>query len=239
MPDRGDEGWGEVRAGRRREGRLPALLRILARMLERSLTAGSSGSRCCSPAASSLISRWPRSLAREWPRHSCSAPGICLFARHALFGICLGGAALAFVAGFATAKLRTELVRAPVLAEELRYVRVAGFVEEHELRDKRRARLTLRVLSLGDLALEQRPYRVRVTLPASDGGKATIGEAVSLRATLRPPPEPIAPGSFDFARQAWFSSLGARPATPPPRSSRSTPRLRRLGTWPSGRASTG
>ena len=50
------------------------------------------------------------------------AIGICLFARHALFGICLGGATLAFAAGFATAKLRTELVGAPALAEELRYV---------------------------------------------------------------------------------------------------------------------
>ncbi|HSD92958.1 MAG TPA: ComEC/Rec2 family competence protein [Methyloceanibacter sp.] len=137
------------------------------------------------------------------------AIGIGLFFRHALLGICIGGATVAFAAGFATAKLRTELVRAPVLAEELRYVRVTGFVEGHEIRDKGRARLTLRVLSLGDLVPEQRPYRVRVSLPASASGEAMIGEAVSLPATLQPPPEPMAPGSFDFARQAWFSSLGA------------------------------
>ena len=62
-------------------------------------------------------------------------------------GLCLGGAALAFASGFATAKLRTELVRAPVLAHELRYVKVTGFVETHELRDKGRARIALRVLS--------------------------------------------------------------------------------------------
>ena len=67
--------------------------------------------------------------------------------RHARLGLCIGGAALAFASGFAVAKLRTEMVRAPVLAHELRYVTVAGFVEAHELRDKGRARIMLRVLA--------------------------------------------------------------------------------------------
>jgi competence protein ComEC len=116
------------------------------------------------------------------------AIGICLAARHTLLALCLGGAALAFASGFAAAKFRTEMVRAPVLAQELRYARLTGFVEAHELRDKGRARLTLRVLSLADLAPEERPYRVRVTMPAKDGADARIGEAVRLQATLQPPP---------------------------------------------------
>ena len=37
----------------------------------------------------------------------------------------------------------------------------------------------------------------------------STGEAVSLKATLRPPPEPIAPHGFDFGRTAWFDRLGA------------------------------
>ena len=86
---------------------------------------------------------------------------------------------------------------------------VAGFIEAHELRDKGRARLTLRVLSLGVLAPDQRPYRLRVSLPAGDAASARIGEAVTLRATLQPPPEPVEPGGFDFGRQAWFARLGA------------------------------
>jgi competence protein ComEC len=96
-----------------------------------------------------------------------------------------------------------------VLAHELRYVSVSGWVETHELRDKGRARLTIRVLSLGDLKPEERPYRVRVTMPAPDAADVRIGEAVALSATLQPPPEPIEPGGFDFGRQAWFASLGA------------------------------
>ena len=138
-----------------------------------------------------------------------AALGITIFVRHAPLGLCIGGALLAFAGGFVVAKLRTETVRAPVLAEELRYVRVTGFVEAHELRDKGRARLTLRVLSLGDLTPDDLPYRVRVTMPANDASEVKIGEIVTLSATLQPPPEPIAPGSFDFARQAWFDRLGA------------------------------
>jgi competence protein ComEC len=105
------------------------------------------------------------------------ALGFCLALRHAPLGLCLGGAALAFATGFAVAKLRTEMVRAPVLAQELRYVTVAGLVEAHELRDKGRARLMLRVLTLGDLKPEGTPYRVRVSMPAKWAAGVRIGEA--------------------------------------------------------------
>jgi competence protein ComEC len=46
-------------------------------------------------------------------------------------------------------------------------------------------------------------------MPAPDADDVRIGQAVALSATLQPPPEPIEPGGFDFARQAWFASLGA------------------------------
>ena len=137
------------------------------------------------------------------------ALGFCLALRHAPLGLCIGGAALAFALGFTVAKLRTEMVRAPVLAQELRYVTVSGFVEAHELRDKGRARIMLRALAVGDLKPEETPYRVRVSMPAKWAAGVRIGEAVTLRATLQPPPEPIEPGGFDFARSAWFARLGA------------------------------
>jgi competence protein ComEC len=138
-----------------------------------------------------------------------AALGLTIFLRHAALGLCLGGALLAFAGGFTVAKLRTEMVRTPVLTQEIRYAKVTGFIEAHELREKGRARLTLRVLSLDGLSPGERPYRVRVTMPAGEASDVRIGEAVTLSATLQPPPEPIAPGSFDFARQAWFDRLGA------------------------------
>jgi len=137
-----------------------------------------------------------------------AAIGTCLALRSAPLGLALAGAFLAFASGFAIAKLRTEIVRAPVLAHELRYAGLRGWVEAHELRDKGRARLTIRVLSLGNLRPEERPYRVRVTMPVNDAANFRIGEAVVLSATLQPPPEPIQPSGFDFGREAWFASLG-------------------------------
>lgn len=136
-----------------------------------------------------------------------AAVGLCLTLRHAPLGLALAGAFLAFALGFTAAKLRTEMVRAPVLAKELRYVPVTGFVEAFQRRAGRRARLTLRVISLGDLTADAMPYRVRVSTTAKVG--PATGEAVTLRATLAPPPEPVEPGGFDFGRRAWFASLGA------------------------------
>jgi len=58
------------------------------------------------------------------------------------------------------------MVRAPVLAKELRYVPVTGFVEDFESRAGRRDRLSLRVISLGNFAADARPYRVRISTAA-------------------------------------------------------------------------
>jgi competence protein ComEC len=100
-----------------------------------------------------------------------AAIGIFFTFRHAALGLAIGGACLAFAGGFAIAKLRTELMRAPVRVQELRYVPLAGWIGDHELREKGRARITLRVISLGALAPDERPYRVRVTLPAKDAAR--------------------------------------------------------------------
>ena len=83
-----------------------------------------------------------------------AAAGLLLAARQVPLGLALGGAFLAFALGFATAKLRTEMVRAPVLASELRHVTVTGYVEKFEHRTGKRDRLTLRVVGIGDLAPE-------------------------------------------------------------------------------------
>ncbi|MEZ5828206.1 MAG: DUF4131 domain-containing protein [Hyphomicrobiales bacterium] len=127
--------------------------------------------------------------------------GLCLAARHATWTLRLQRAFLAFRARLLPLRqLRTETVRAPVLASELRYIPVTGYVEEFEPRATGRARLTLRVLLLGDLAPAERPYRVRVSFTAKEERPHT-GDAVALRATVSPPPDPIEPGGFDFGRQ--------------------------------------
>jgi len=135
------------------------------------------------------------------------ALGLFWFVRGSSFSLAFGVAVLAVSFGFGAAKLRKELVRAPVLQEELRHVSIHGYVETFERRRDVRDRLTLRVLSIESLAPLQTPKRVRVSI----SGKKTAafpGEAVALRATLNPPPEPVAPGDVDFGRRAWFQQLG-------------------------------
>jgi competence protein ComEC len=59
-----------------------------------------------------------------------------------------------------------------------------------------------------------RVIRVRVTLPAGAGqiqdqSGLVKGAIVRLRARLMPPAAPKLPGSFDFARAAWFNGISA------------------------------
>ena len=116
--------------------------------------------------------------------------------------------ALVFVAaGGLSAKLRVEFVRAPVLKRSLHFVEVKGWVERAESKAPRGQRLTIAVDSLGDLAPEDRPRRVRVrTMKA--GASASPGDFISVKATLSPPAKPAIPGGFDYARSAWFEGLG-------------------------------
>lgn len=110
--------------------------------------------------------------------------------------------------GFSCAKLRTELVRAPVLERSLGLVVIEGFVERIEGKPKRGARLTLRPLKIEKLAARQLPFRVRVRVLKMVEGLHP-GRVIRVRARLTPPPPPALPGGFDFARHSWFQKIGA------------------------------
>ena len=143
-------------------------------------------------------------------------------------GPTLAALALAVVAaGFAGAQLRSALVAAPVLEKRVGPVGLSGQVVEVERRTKG-WRLTLRHPRVRTLDPARTPEKIRVTVFADIGG-IRPGEWVRLRAVLRPPPEPVAPGAFDFARQAYFKGLGGvgyafggvRPLAPEPVAGRS------------------
>lgn len=111
-------------------------------------------------------------------------------------------------AGFAAAKLRTEIVRAPVLTKPIRDAVVTGYVTRFERRADKSRRLTLAVIGIAGLDAPWTPVRIRVRLPASERGIAP-GTAVRVRARLSAPPAPAMPHGYDFARAAFYQRLGA------------------------------
>jgi competence protein ComEC len=113
-----------------------------------------------------------------------------------------------FSAGFAAAQFRTASVAAPILEKRIGPVAVSGWIAGVE----RRAsgwRLILEAPKIGFLEPGRTPARIRVAVLDASGGAFEPGRRVRLRAVLRPPPEPVAPGAYDFARRAYFQGLGA------------------------------
>ncbi len=116
-------------------------------------------------------------------------------------------AALAVVAfGFALAKLRTEMVSAPVLSHRLGPLGLDGRVEQAELHGKG-IRLVLGDLRAKRLVPQALPARVRVSVRAQTPLPAP-GSWVHVTAVLMPPPAPAAPGAYDFGRAAYYLRLG-------------------------------
>ncbi|MBM3548298.1 MAG: ComEC family competence protein [Alphaproteobacteria bacterium] len=141
--------------------------------------------------------------------------GLCavvaaLAATAGLQGRAVGMAATVFVAlslGFALGEIRTRAVATPILDRSVGPVPVEGRVRELDHRDGS-IRLTLDRLTIARLAPQRTPERARISLRGARTD-IQIGARVRVNAILRPPPEPAAPGAFDFQRQAFFERLGA------------------------------
>ena len=110
--------------------------------------------------------------------------------------------------GFAVAQFRTALVAAPVLGSRLGPVTVEGLIEAASLNEKGGWRVRLVAPAIARLDPSATPRRIRVTIRQADADPAP-GKRLWLRAILQPPPEPAAPGAFDFARRAYFRQIGA------------------------------
>lgn len=55
-----------------------------------------------------------------------------------------------------------------------------------------------------------RPIKVRLNLPMEQARpEIAHGAAIKVRARLVPPPPPMLPGGYDFARSAWFAGISA------------------------------
>lgn len=137
-----------------------------------------------------------------------AAIGLFVLLRSRPLGCVLALAALCAAVGFANVKLRALWVDSPSLTRSTKAVQVVGWLEHIAPKPKKGARLTVRLISIDGVAKDQLPFRARVTARFA-GMVLKTGDAIRLRAILRPVPEPVAPGGFDFARKAWFERLGA------------------------------
>lgn len=132
-----------------------------------------------------------------------AAGAFAVRARRAVFATLLALACLC--TGFAAAKLRTLAVTAPVLARAMT-ASVTGVVVGIDLRVSGGARLVLRVAEVAGLAAAATPRRIRLTVRRLDELKP--GDAIAIKAALRPPSAPVVPGGYDFARDAFFDGIG-------------------------------
>jgi len=110
-------------------------------------------------------------------------------------------------AGFSVAKLRSDIVAAPVLTTPLGPGMLSGRIRNIEAFPGR-PRLTLdRLVWEGRGARE--PLPERVVLRAHGAIRYSIGDRISGKVRLLPLPGPVAPGAYDFQRKSWFERVGA------------------------------
>jgi competence protein ComEC len=123
----------------------------------------------------------------------------------------LARALLALIAaamiGFGDAKLRTEMVAAPVLTHRVGPIGMDGQVIFAQVHNKG-VRAVFRLTSFDYDDGVAMPGSVRVSFRV--GGQLLVpGATVHFKAVLMPPPAPASPGDYDFGRAAWFEGLGA------------------------------
>lgn len=110
-------------------------------------------------------------------------------------------------AGFAAGKIRTQTVRAPIAPAGGGLRTIEGFVVDIASPGQGGARLLLAPIRISGLEPGETPIRVRVTL-RDDEVLPAPGQAISLRGMINAPPPPASPGSYDFARDAFFDGVG-------------------------------
>ena len=131
---------------------------------------------------------------------------IAIMARRRSFGFPPAAALAALTVSFAGATLHTAFIAHPVLRHPAWGVAVTGFVEAREEREHS-DRIIVRTRTMEGRRLDPALRRVRVVL--RPGTAPPVGSFVTFKADLLPPLPPLRPGGYDFARDMYFSALGA------------------------------
>ncbi|GAA0572043.1 ComEC/Rec2 family competence protein [Rhizomicrobium electricum] len=113
----------------------------------------------------------------------------------------------AFVLGFGAARLRTDVVAAPILSHRMGPIHLDARVVQSEPRGNG-SRLVLEPIPTARLPATKMPRRVRFTVRAHSDVPEP-GSWVHVLAILMPPPSPSMPGDYDFGRWAYYQQIGA------------------------------
>ncbi len=122
---------------------------------------------------------------------------------------------LVFALGVGAVWARSEIVGAEPIARPVLAQLDGAVLEREDQPAEGRLRLTLAVRLAEDGAQSAAARKVRVNVPLAALGEGGVpeglaeGARVRLRARLMPPASPMLPGSYDFARAAWFKGLAA------------------------------
>jgi competence protein ComEC len=137
-----------------------------------------------------------------------AALSLRVLARSHLLPFLFTSVLLCVSAGFLAAKVRTAVMSAPMLERHGAYD-IEGFVESFDRQTAKRARAVIRLASMKyeNAEAAQKPFRVRISVRGDIDFRP--GDAVKVRALLGPPPEPIMPGGYDFARMSYYQGIGA------------------------------
>ena len=114
--------------------------------------------------------------------------------------------ALALSAGCLTVWSKSALIGTQAIATPTAATLTGRVLARQEQPAEERVRLILATREPGTA----RAIRVRINVSLeNDRAEAVEGALVRVRARLMPPPPPMLPGSYDFARAAWFQGLAA------------------------------
>jgi competence protein ComEC len=113
------------------------------------------------------------------------------------------------VVGVLACGARIWVVTSPMLAQPY-YGPVQGRIVDIDRSQSDAIRLTLDQVVLTEIAQDQTPAKVRISLKGTpQAAPYEMGRTVLVTARLSAPESAAEPGGFDFRRMAWFMQLGA------------------------------